>query len=571
MNFAPVVLFVYKRLIHTTKTLITLKNNMYAEDTDLIIYSDGAKDDSTKIEVNKVREYIKTISGFKSIKIIENEKNIGLANSIITGVTETVQKYGKLIVVEDDLVTSPFFLKYMNEALDYYENEDKVISIHGYIYPVKNKLPETFFLKGADCWGWATWKRGWDLFESDGVKLLKELEDKNLTYDFDFYGKTGYTLMLKNQINGNNDSWAIRWYASAFLNNKLTLYPGKSLVYNIGTDNSGTHSGETDNYKVILSKKEINIEKIPVSENLESKKIISGFFSQKNYKKNVIPILIKIGINLLPPIFVKIIKKIKKNEFINNILDYGWFGPYESWDDAKKESSGYDSDKILEKVKNSLIKVKNGEAVYERDSYLFDKIEYSFPVLSGLLWIATKNKNRLNIIDFGGSLGSSYFQNLNFIKHLDYSWNIVEQNNFIETGKKYFENDKLKFYPNIESCIKEIKIDVILFSSVIQYIEKPYELLNDLMKYNLNYIIFDLSGFINNDIDIITLQKVNPNIYEARYPCWFFNEKKFINFFTENNYRLIVDFENFIKININNDFDKTGNYKGFIFVNNKVI
>ena len=127
----------------------------------------------------------------------------------------------KVIVLEDDLVTSPHFLQYMNDGLGIYERDDRVISIHGYSYPVHGKLPETFFLRGADCLGWATWKRGWDLFEDDGQRLLNELERRNLTRSFDFDGSYPYTQMLRDQIAGSNSSWAVRWYASAFLRDKL--------------------------------------------------------------------------------------------------------------------------------------------------------------------------------------------------------------------------------------------------------------------------------------------------------------------------------------------------------------
>ena len=146
-------------------------------------------------------------------------------------------------MLEDDLLTSPYFLDFMNEGLSIYEEDEKVISIHGYVYPISEKLPETFFLRGADCWGWATWKRGWDLFEPDGGLLLNKLEESKQTEEFDFNRSYPYTQMLKDQINGKTNSWAVRWYASAFLQNKYTLYPGKSLVSNIGGDGSGTNTG----------------------------------------------------------------------------------------------------------------------------------------------------------------------------------------------------------------------------------------------------------------------------------------------------------------------------------------
>ena len=291
-NYAPIVLFVYNRPWHTRQTIESLQKNKLVKESEIIIYSDGAKNDKAHQSVNEVRSYINSIDGFKKVTIIERDKNWGLANSIIDGVTTVVNEYGRIIVLEDDLVTSPYFLKYMNDALDFYELKKNVISIHGYIYPLKNteNLPETFFIRGADCWGWATWQRGWQLFEADGNKLLKELQEKKLQKQADLNGSYGYTGMLKQQIKGKNDSWAIRWYISAFLQNKLTLYPKQSLVQNIGNDNSGTHCSEIDDFHI----SELNVEEIQefnpiVQENTLAKRKIEEFFtSSTNILKKIL-------------------------------------------------------------------------------------------------------------------------------------------------------------------------------------------------------------------------------------------------------------------------------------------
>lgn len=284
MKLAPIALFVYNRLWHTKQTVESLQKNILASESDLIIFSDGQKDSSkSKDDVLAVRKYLKTIAGFRSVKIIEREKNYGLAASIIAGVSEVVNLHDRVIVLEDDMISSRYFLQYMNEALNLYEKENQVISIHAYIYPIKKALPETFFLKGADCWGWATWKRGWDLFEADGQKLLYELGSMKLTREFDFSGSYPYVKMLKDQIAGKNNSWAIRWYASAFLKNKLTLYPGKSLINNIGLDGSGTHCSNDDS----LNKNEevenviIKVKKIDMIEDKESRLVVADFFKSQ--------------------------------------------------------------------------------------------------------------------------------------------------------------------------------------------------------------------------------------------------------------------------------------------------
>lgn len=269
MNLAPITLFVYNRLVHTRQTVEALKKNISASESDLFIFSDAPRNTEATQAVLQVRDYIANITGFKSVTIIERPINLGLANSIIDGVTSVVNQHGRVIVIEDDLVTSPYFLQYMNDGLNLYEGNEDVASIHGYVYPIDG-LPETFFMRGADCWGWATWKNKWEIFEPDSTKLLNELKRKNLTKSFNLNGAYGFTQMLADQVAGKNSSWAVRWHASAFLCNKYTLHPGKSLVLNIGNDGSGTHCGETDAFSCELCNEVINVSPIVVEDNQQA-------------------------------------------------------------------------------------------------------------------------------------------------------------------------------------------------------------------------------------------------------------------------------------------------------------
>ena len=277
---SPIVLFVYNRLDHTWRTIEALKKNILAEDSNLIVFSDAPKSEAQTDAVQEVRKYISEIDGFKTVTIIERESNLGLARSIIDGVTTIVSKYGRIIVLEDDMVTSPYFLTYMNEALEKYADDERVVSIHGYVYPVGQPLPEAFFLPGADCWGWATWSRGWSYFNSDGKFLLDELKRRKLISAFDYNGAYPFSKMLEGQIKGTNDSWAVRWYVSAFLAGKLTLYPGRSLVHNIGNDDSGTHCGESADFDVNLSSTQISLNNINSEPSQEGRQAFEDFFRQ---------------------------------------------------------------------------------------------------------------------------------------------------------------------------------------------------------------------------------------------------------------------------------------------------
>ncbi|NVN96215.1 MAG: glycosyltransferase [Bacteroidetes bacterium] len=291
MKIAPIVLFVYNRPLHTQKTIDALLKNNLASESELYIFSDGYKDtDKNQTQVENVRNYIKTIKGFKNIIIFERKKNLGLSRNIIDGVTSIIDKYGKIIVLEDDLLTSTYFLKFMNEALSLYEHQDEVISVHGYIYPIKEELPETFFIKGADCLGWGTWKRGWDLFNPDASILLNKIIKENKTKEFNYGNSYPYFKMLKKQAEGNVDSWAIRWYASAFLKEKLTLYPYKSLVFHNGSDGSGTNFPDDRSLDVNLLDKPICLKLLPVEENKVAKKAFENYFRKvhSSYLKLII-------------------------------------------------------------------------------------------------------------------------------------------------------------------------------------------------------------------------------------------------------------------------------------------
>jgi len=176
MIFAPIVLFTYNRPWHTRRTIEALQKNHLASESVIFIFSDGPKTEEDEPKVEEVRKFLKTIQGFKQIEIIEREKNWGLAKNIIDGVTKVVNEYGKVIVLEDDIVTSPSFLKFMNEALNRFEDKEKVMHISGYMYPIKTEgLPDTFFIKPTSCWGWATWKRAWKFFERNPQKQINSL------------------------------------------------------------------------------------------------------------------------------------------------------------------------------------------------------------------------------------------------------------------------------------------------------------------------------------------------------------------------------------------------------------
>jgi putative methyltransferase (TIGR04325 family) len=252
----------------------------------------------------------------------------------------------------------------------------------------------------------------------------------------------------------------------------------------------------------------------------------------------------------IPPV---LLRKLRQEKGVK------WSAPVISWGEAMKRSSGYDSNIILDRVKDSLTQVRDGKAVYERDSVLFDHVQHSWPLLAAMMWIAAQKSGELNVLDFGGSLGSTYYQNRVFLDGLgDLSWSIVEQKPFVEAGRKGFEIDSIRFFSSIEECLQERRPEVILLSSVLQYLENPHELLRKIISHGFEFILLDRTPFSRDEADSIRVQTVPPEIYPASYPCWFFSKPALFGIL-ENSYQLVARFDSF------EDYHAEATFEGAVF------
>jgi putative methyltransferase (TIGR04325 family) len=244
--------------------------------------------------------------------------------------------------------------------------------------------------------------------------------------------------------------------------------------------------------------------------------------------------------------------------------DNRFSGNFSSWQAALAATHGYDDRLIFNRVVDAARDVVRGDAVYERDSVRFDRIVYAWPLLAGLMWIAAQSGGRLDIIDFGGSLGTTYFQNRKFLNTLKaISWCIVEQPHFVEAGKKEFEDGNLKFYPDINTCLAENAPRAILFSSVLQYLEDPYRVLEEVRAVGFDYVLVDRTSFVLEGPDRLTVQRVPPTIYRASYPCWFFNRDRFLAFLGKD-YESVAEFDALAGLSLI-DHRPAGVDRGFIF------
>ena len=276
---APILLFVYNRPAHTRRLVESLLRNAEAAESTLFVYSDAPRDEAARPAVDEVRRYLGSLRGFARVHVVERSENWGLARNVIDGVTSVLRDSDRVIVLEDDLVLAPYFLRFMNDALETYKDEPRVGHIQACDFTQDPSLPDTFLIKWTGSWGWATWSRAWQLFNPDGRALLDELERRRLTRAFDFGGAYRFTRMLRRQVEGRNNSWAIRWNASLFLSDVLSLNVGRSLVQNTGFDGTGTHCGGGGLYASTLWTKPLPVRRIsPVCENLSARRAFARYY-----------------------------------------------------------------------------------------------------------------------------------------------------------------------------------------------------------------------------------------------------------------------------------------------------
>lgn len=305
MPLAPVVLFIYNRPSHTQQTLEALSANTLAQESELFIYADGPKDNATPEQIEKIRQTRDIACSkkwCKSVTIIESEKNKGLANSIIFGVTEIVNKYGKIIVLEDDIVTGKYFLEFMNTALDKYAEKNQVWCITGWNENIPCKQTyDSYFLSFNSCWSWATWSDRWQYFKNDASYYVNSFDKKTIKR-FNLGGAYDLWSQIESNYKNTLNTWAIFWYAAIFEHRGLTLWPSKTMVKNIGFDNSGEHCG--DNSNIQNFDETVRIFSFPeaISENKKAFNNLCMIYRKANKSSlNILKTIFKYILNMVSP------------------------------------------------------------------------------------------------------------------------------------------------------------------------------------------------------------------------------------------------------------------------------
>ena len=283
MELAPIIVFAYDRPEHLRQTLEALAKNVFAKESELYIFCDGPKVDATeerKLHIQQTRKVAHGAIGFKSVTIIEREKNIGLKANIVSAVTEMVNKYGRIITLEDDIVTSPGFLRYMNEALEMYKDEERVMHISGYMWPHRWLLPETFFFQAPCPWGWATWARAWNYYNDDTAELYRYWETR--WEEFNSFGGNYLQQQLEDNYRGILKTWYVKWHAVMRQRGALALYPRQSLVDNRGFGDDATNCCSTDKFDVKLLDR-VKVKRRPIKENRLAAHEVYAFYQGRWY------------------------------------------------------------------------------------------------------------------------------------------------------------------------------------------------------------------------------------------------------------------------------------------------
>lgn len=517
-------IFAYKRPDHLRQTLAALANNNGINDWDIYFFLDGPRTAEDEQAVQEVRDVIEASSFFPRCKIRAESSNRGLYSAITKGVSYVLSRHESVVVLEEDIVTASSFLDYMRTSLELYRDEAAVGSIHGYLPPFRNNaFPETFFLRGADCWGWATWRDRWECFREDASQMLREIESQGLAYHFNLLGNYPFTDLLAARASGQSGSWAICWHASCYLAGLHALYPGRSLVENIGLDNSGEHCQPSPMMASTAASQPIRVSKVPVEELPWVHSTYSEYFSSANRRTNRLKRLVKLLYGQSQSVGRRVLGLCRrlyrrKPALLRPTIGISILhlnGPYPDYETALLHSQGYDSSVVLEKVQQGVLAVLNGKAEYERDGTAFDKapeILHLNILLRSLLNVGD------TVVDFGGGLGGLFINNPSLFEPCSRRI-VVEQDSFVRAGQKLCGEYSLSIeFLNSLSLLESVP-DVLILSGVLPYLSDPFLVLDEVAKLKPKAIIVDRTAITDSS----TLQwfvQENPGYYRepVSYP-----------------------------------------------------
>ncbi|WP_221032515.1 methyltransferase, TIGR04325 family [Actomonas aquatica] len=512
----PVVLFAYARPKHLERVLSCLREN---EVPLILAFADGAKstDSSESEDVTAVRRLLRAVD-WTELKLIERDNNMGLGPNVLDGVTRAAAEYDAFVVWEDDLICVPGTYAWLCAALERYADNPSVMSVTAWNHP--RVTPEhvaegSYFDRRAECWVWGTYARAWAGMPNE-VAEAKMQAARQMGWGSSDYG-ADLPIMARDEA--VKRTWASRWLYHHLQHNGLCLRPTRSFVEHIGFDESATNAAAATAWRndSLPPNAELPTQWPEVAEHPDCRRLWQKACPRETWTQ-------KWRRRLRARMPAAWVETIRRRRGVA-----GFYGDYSDYPAARAASSGYATDAIRQRVVAASRAVRDGAAAWERDTVLFDHPAVNQPLLAALQRAAASRRGTLRVVDFGGALGSVWWQHRRELTELgEVTWHVVEQETLAEIGKQEFSNESLHFYSSLAACCAEATPDVVLMSAVLAYLPDPYEALACVARSGTEWVILDRCGFTRGGGDRLTVQQVPREIYRASYPCWFVDRERVI-------------------------------------------
>lgn len=516
----PVVLFAYARTAHLVRALESLRRNAVPR---LIVYADGPKSAAEKEKVATTRAILRAID-WCAVQLEERTENLGLGRNILAGVTDVAAQHEAFIVWEDDLIAVPGAYAWVCAALRHYAEDGRVMSVTAWTHPrvTPPNLGAQPYLDGrAECWVWGTWSRAWRGMP-DETALQKLAVAVRRGVPPDAYGSDLPRMAAAEE---RQNIWAVRWLYHHFQHGGLCVRPPWSMVEHIGLDATATNAQHATAWMNPPLRKAPPIPADWPSALEHSECRARWVAATPPVGRGVWQ---RARARLGAPARA-ILPKPVVAAWRRSRLPRLFEGNYAGWSDAQRASRGYDDPAIFQKTVAASRAVRDGLALWERDTVLFQAPAANDRLVGALRAIANQEGGRLHLIDFGGALGSTWWQHRAWLADIaSLRWCVVEQRALVEIGQREFSTAPLSFHETIEDCRDVDGPAAILLSSVLPYLEHPHALLHEIATGPFRHVVIDRTGFVAQPKDRLTVQHVPPEIYDASYPCWFFNRSRLL-------------------------------------------
>lgn len=525
MSPIPVVLFAYARPAHLARVLACLRENQVPL---ICAFADGAKGAADAAAVRETRALLRAVD-WCELRLHERPANLGLGRNVLAGVTEVATQHGTFIVWEDDLVCVPGTYDWICAALRHYADDLRVMSVSAWTHPritPADVAEQPYFDARADCWVWGGYARAWRGMDQPAVEKMAAIRSKGVAAD-----AYGADLPHMAREEARKNIWAVRWLYHHLQQGGLCLRPPWSMVEHIGFDPGATHAGEALGW---ANPPLAAVPPLPASwpaaiEHPACRRLwpVAAGAGDRGVAARAKRLARKfLPAGLLAPIEQRFFR-------------VRWVGDFPDWTAARGACSGYDAAGIVEKVVVAARQIREGQAGYERDGVVFNEPAPAWPALEVLREAARARQGRLTVLDFGGSLGSLYFQNRGRLRSCpSLRWSVVEQPALVEAGRREFQTEELRFYSTSREACDAGMPDVLLLASVLCYLPAPFATLAELLQAGPAHVVVERTGMARMGKSRLMIQHVPRTIYPASYPCWFFGRDEFLAAFA-GRYRLV--------------------------------